>query len=253
MSCVATAGEKIKHLRETRKPKLTQKKLGEMIGISRNVVANIEGNRTDPEERVLRKLAKMWGIQDPMWFWDGGPVEPSPRDVGSPGLSAPGSPPPPPSAQKPAMAQAGVGRRLFPVVGEAGMAEFPLASDGSGYYDQEHVVEFSDDLFRAERFGIKVKGDSNHPRIKHGTFALIHPDPNPPTGVFVAARNDRHEYCVKVLRVVGGQTELHPYNPEYPVIKPGDGWVMIGYVVGLREERGPRKYIEEGDNDGIRP
>ncbi len=220
-----------------------------MIGITRDQLANYETNRSLPSPEVTRRLARIWSLP-PEWFWDSMGVEPSPRDSVAFGVPPPGSDPPA-GSEILAYAAPGVGRRLFPLVGHAGAAAFGLSSEGVGI--AEDWVEFSDDLYRPDRFAVTVKGDSMEPRIRHGTYALIEPDPNPPEGVFVAARSGEHEYVVKTLRVVESRRELHPEKSGYPVLVPGEGWVMIGYVVGLRLEKGKRKYIEEGDNDGIRP
>lgn len=234
-----------------RKPRLTQTDLAKAIGmkVTRHQVANYEANRTEVPERVVRKLANMWDLAID-WFWDDGDALPNSHNTLA-GNPAPGSTPPAP--YDPPVAAPGVGRRLFPVLGEAGAAEFPLASEGAPVEQATEFVEFSDDLYRPERFAIRVKGDSMLPRIKHGTYALVQPDPEPHVGLLAVARNDRYQYVVKVLRNHDSNLVLFPLNPDYDPIEPGEGWCLVGYVVGLKEERGRRKYLEEGDNDGISP
>lgn len=48
-------GERVKHLRKQRK--LTQKTLGEKVGISRSYLADIEGNRYNPSADTIKSLA----------------------------------------------------------------------------------------------------------------------------------------------------------------------------------------------------
>ncbi|AIE86971.1 hypothetical protein OP10G_3603 [Fimbriimonas ginsengisoli Gsoil 348] len=142
-----------------------------------------------------------------------------------------------------------MGRRLFKVLGTAGASSFPIeTSDEWGDY-----VEFSDDLYHPDRFAIRVRGESMEGRIPHNAYVLVHPDPKPPAGLLTVARNESHEYVIKILKQRRGDWVLIPINPDYDEIKPGEGWKIVGYVVGIREERGRRKYREEGDNDGLRP
>jgi SOS-response transcriptional repressor LexA len=243
---VATAGEKIQHIRLTRKPRVSQKRLADLLGLgaTRDVIANYENNRTEPEERHVKKLARLWGIEDPDWFWDGGDVEP-PAPIGS---LAPGQSPPAPI---PGFATPGAARRKFPLIGSAGAATFPLASTA----DPEDYVEFSDELYRPERYAIRLVGDSMEPRIPADCYVLVQPHENPPVGMIVVARSGEYEYAVKVRRVNDGEIVLVPINPNYETITTDEGWRMVGYVVAYRKNRDPKgkKYIEEGDDDGLRP
>lgn len=267
---VASAGDKIRHIRANRKPKLTQNELAEILGVTRNQLANIESNRTEPPKKVIDKLSRMWDVSKE-WFWDDGEVEPPSIPTMPPGnlpfvsldlgtnQSAATYRIPENNlmvkVQKPRAGgykftpQPGMGRRKFPVIGTAGASAFPLETSS----DPDDYVEFSDDLFHPERFAIRIKGISMEPEIPNGAFVLIHPTNDPPYGLMTVAKNDQSEYVVKVRRKIDGQDFLMPLNPDYEPIKPGEGWEMVGFVVGIREEWGHRKYRESGDNDGIRP
>jgi SOS-response transcriptional repressor LexA len=239
---MATIGEKIRHLRSSRRPRMSQSVLAMQLGVTRSQLANYETDRTLPTDAVVRKLSRIWAVPE-NWFWDGGALDPPDPGIGtSPTTATPG-------VGFTRGVVPGAGRRLFPVVGTAGAAAFPVESrDGADDY-----VEFSDDLYRPDRFVIQVVGDSMSPRLKHGDFVLVHPDPNPPYGLLTVARSSEYEYCVKVRRRASGRDVLEPLNPDYEAIDIEHGWQIVGYAVGIREERGRRKYREEGDDDGLRP
>lgn len=49
-------GERIKHIRESLK--LSQSKFGETMGVSRDVISNVELGRVEPKEYLLRLICK---------------------------------------------------------------------------------------------------------------------------------------------------------------------------------------------------
>lgn len=53
-------GEKIKHLRKTRK--MSQEELGEKVGIKRSTISNYEIGRRTPHLKDLQKLAEAFGV-----------------------------------------------------------------------------------------------------------------------------------------------------------------------------------------------
>lgn len=244
---VATPAEKLAWLRLSSRPPRTQEEFADLIGVTRNVLANFESGRTLPKRSVAVKVKKLFGQPDD-WLYDGGDL-PSPIPILQSGSSAPL----PGMNQVPKLsgvvAQPGVGRRLFPVLGEGGASAFPLEPSEP----TEEYVEFSDDLYREDRFAIRVKGKSLEGRVSRDSYALIQPCADPEPGLLVAARDENYNYVIKVLKRVNDRWELHPINPDFPVIIPGEGWCVEGYVVGLRHQRGKKKYLEEGDDDGIYP
>jgi SOS-response transcriptional repressor LexA len=163
----------------------------------------------------------------------------------------PGFPPPAPYAD--GLSHPKVGRRLFPVLGPVGAAEFPAAP---GDPDTEHFEEFSDALYtdRVDRFFVEIKGDSMEDTWEHGDLALVHPDPGwRSSGVYVCVQT-REGALLKLLMGKGGQWALVPENPDYPIIPIDDPeMTMLGYVVGLKRGYGARDYMEIGKHLGLRP
>ncbi|HWQ75999.1 MAG TPA: helix-turn-helix domain-containing protein [Syntrophomonas sp.] len=72
-----TLGQKVRRLRETMG--LTQKDLGDMVGITDSMITQIENDRTQPSIKVLNSLGKSMGVNtsyflmgsmDEDWYWD---------------------------------------------------------------------------------------------------------------------------------------------------------------------------------------
>lgn len=217
-----------------------------MLALKRGTYANYESGRIPVSERTVSIISSL--LKVPLeWFYDERPGPPpllaTPSSIGA-GLM---SHPPAPSMIR--EAQPGVSRRKFPLVGTVGASAFPLEQEEA---TPEDFVEFSDELYRPERFAIQVQGNSMGRRIQHGDFILVQPSANCEPGLLAVARNDAYEYVVKELIVKGDRKVLHPLEPGYDDIVPGEGWIMVGYAVGRRKERGRGRYIEEGDNAGLR-
>lgn len=141
-------------------------------------------------------------------------------------------------------------RHLFPVKGSAGGAVAPVASSESFYEDW---VEFSDMLYRPERFAIQIAGDSMSPRLQHGDYLLIQPTSKPPSGVLVVVKTPEGEFACKLFKQEGTKATLHCLNEDYPPVEVGLQWEVIGMVVAYRRQLGPKRYIEEADGAGLRP
>lgn len=162
---------------------------------------------------------------------------------------APGSDPPSPGLTPGIGAQLGVGRRKFPILGCVGASSHPVESPEA---DPDDYVEFSDDLYRSDRFGLRVIGDSNFPYIRHKDEILVQPAKVVASGLFVVFRSPEFEYLVKLKGYDAGRVAYQPLNPSYEEIIPADGWELVGYVVGLRRLFGRKSYLEFGDDDGLR-
>jgi len=107
----------------------------------------------------------------------------------------------------------------------------PLAS--------EEMMEVDLRFVHNQRFAAKVIGDSCFPALVQGDVTIWHTDPNPPYGrIVIAQRKGDHDCTVKELHY--DQTVLRPIlkpvNPKYSAPPDGDGWGVIGYLVGLIRE-----------------
>ena len=164
--------------------------------------------------------------------------------------TAPGSDPPSPLGMRGMVP--GAGRRLFRILGVAGAAAAPVQS---GDPDPDDWEDFPDDLYHPERFCIRVTGDSMSPRIEHGDFVLVHPHPNPATGLLVVAHNSVHEYVCKTLqRDEQRRPQLVPINRNgYDVLEPDGEWKIDGFVVAIKRRGGRGKGMEIWDDAGLRP
>ena len=57
-----TFGDKIKLLRESREPKLTQQQLAKAIGVNQNKISRIESNSFEPNLQDIVKLATFFNV-----------------------------------------------------------------------------------------------------------------------------------------------------------------------------------------------
>jgi len=80
---------------------------------------------------------------------------------------------------------------------------------------------------------IPVIGDSMiDAGIHAGDVAVVERDTPARPGDRVIAVID-NEFTLKTLAVENGEAVLHPANPAYPVLRPGDRLQIFGVVVGL--------------------
>lgn len=79
-------GQRIKTIRTSQKPKLTQTEFGQRLGVSKDVVANLEYGRVDPAESMIRLICQTYNINY-AWLKTGeGEMEPIPVEDDTPGL-----------------------------------------------------------------------------------------------------------------------------------------------------------------------
>lgn len=79
-------GQRIKTIRTSQKPKLTQTEFGQRLGVSKDVVANLEYDRVDPAESMIRLICQTYNINY-AWLKTGeGEMEPIPVEDDTPGL-----------------------------------------------------------------------------------------------------------------------------------------------------------------------
>jgi repressor LexA len=80
---------------------------------------------------------------------------------------------------------------------------------------------------------IPVTGDSMiDAGIHPGDRVVVERDaPARPGDVVVAVVDN--EFTLKTLAVENGEAVLHPANPAYPILRPGDRLQIFGVVVGL--------------------
>lgn len=163
-----TIAERLKVRRE--ELALSQIDLAQRAGVSPGTIGNIEsGTRKNPRE--LLAIARVLGVHA-QWLKDGkGPRleghENTAEHVGRPRTL-----------------------RRTPVVGTAKMGD-------EGYYEElQHPAGFGDgfvDGYSSDpnAYALRVKGDSMHPAIRHGSFVVVEPNGSPVAGeyVVIALRN----------------------------------------------------------------
>lgn len=237
---------KMKALRQ--KHALAQVEAAEHAGVSRETWIDWEGSKRArtkgriPDERIFDEAIRLFCQaigEDPQQI-----LSEVPQAATSPGFESP----PPLSIRT---SQPGVGRRDFPILGQAGAAAHPILTSSN----PEDWMDFSDKLTDRHRFQcvLKVLGDSAEEEMSHGDWILVTKDETfRLPGFFCVICNAEHEYLVKVSHRKDGELEFHAPNPEYKPVTLGDGWEMFGFVVGWKQENGPGEYIEAGHRDGLR-
>lgn len=237
-------GDRLVRAREARD--LSQAELAAKLGIGRPRLGAWEVGRNGIPKKFSEAISAALEVPIPWLAGSGDAPVPEPSHSATaltPGFDPPGI------AGLPAEK---VGRRMFPLVGIAGAAAFPVPSE---LEDPEDFVEFSDELYvrGLEQFAVRVWGDSMERRFFHGDFVLVTADANfRAPGRCVVVRDPEGRYLVKGLFRDGEGWKLRPANAAYPECRMDDpGWSMIGYVTGWRRERGRGSYLEEGDRAGL--
>jgi transcriptional regulator with XRE-family HTH domain len=237
-------GERLVQAREARD--LSQAELAAKLGIGRPRLGAWEVGRNGIPKRFGELIAAALDV--PLEWLTSFDDDRVPEPRSAPAALSPGFDPPGVGA----FPAERVGRRLFPLVGIAGAAAFPVPSELS---DPEDYVEFSDALYvrGLEQFAVRVWGDSMEKRFFHGDFVLVTADVNfRAPGRCVVVCDPEGRYLVKGLFRDGEGWKLRPANPAYPECRMDDpGWSMVGYVTGWRRERGRGSYMEEGDRAGL--
>lgn len=112
---------------------------------------------------------------------------------------------------------------LLPVAAERVPAGFP--SPAQDYFDGD--VDLNEHLIhnRPATFVVRVSGDSmTGAGISDGDELIVDRSIDPADGDVVIAVLDG-DLTVKRLRITATGPELHPENPAYPVLRPGELYV----------------------------
>lgn len=229
-------GYRLKQVRRAHPEVITQAKLDELIGVPEGRTYSYEKGRALAPDGFLKKAARVLDAPfDYLRYGGEWPVNES---------NQPGSAPPAPYTD--GVMHPRVGRRLFPILGTVGAAQFPLSPG-----EPEEFEEFSDDLYDQahRRYVIRVVGRSMEKRIFHGDRVLVHPVPNKTVGLIVVAKSEDFEYLIKGLFKKDGEYVLRSANPDFEDI-PLDGLELVGVVVGRKHYSGGG-YEEEGHNFGL--
>ncbi|QNP48721.1 transcriptional repressor LexA [Diaphorobacter aerolatus] len=125
----------------------------------------------------------------------------------------------------------GLSQLVLPLIGRVAAGSPILAQE---HVDQSYTVE--DSLFaRKPDYLLKVRGMSMRDAgIMDGDLLAVQATTDVRNGQIVVARLG-DEVTVKRLRRAGGQIELLPENPDYPIItvQPGEPFEIEGLAVGL--------------------
>ncbi|MDQ7823750.1 MAG: transcriptional repressor LexA [Candidatus Eremiobacteraeota bacterium] len=80
---------------------------------------------------------------------------------------------------------------------------------------------------------LKVKGDSMDPEIQDGDLVVVRHQRHALPGDIVVALIEGEATVKKLVRRPGGDFVLHPLNPSYQDIEPGERLALSGKVVGI--------------------
>lgn len=196
--------EKLKFLRKERG--LTQKELGEKIGVKHNTVSGYENGVNEPEQDILYKLATVLGVNINEFF-------PSPTNL-TPITS---------------------NTIQIPVLGSIACGEPILAEENIAEYREV----FADNLPSGELFFLQAKGDSMEPRIPDGSYVLIRQQPDVENGQIAAVLvNGDTEATLKRVRKLGDNVLLEAINEDYApyLINENNPAKIIGKAVKVEIE-----------------
>ncbi len=121
---------------------------------------------------------------------------------------------------------------VVPLLGRVAAGAFALAvEDLEGYLVVQSDRADADD----ELFGLRVRGESMRDAgILPGDIVIVRRQPNADDGAIVVALVGE-EATIKRLRRRGDCIELHPENPDYPVMTPDAAELQVlGRVIEVR-------------------
>lgn len=179
-------GEKLRGAR--RDKGLTQKRLGEMMGVSDTAVSKWESNTNIPDIEQVTRLAEI--LEKDIKFFASDSWIADMRKVG--GDSA-----------------------FLPVIGEIACGAPILATQNVEYYKEV----LKQGLPNGELFYLIARGDSMEPRIFDGDSVLIRIQPSVENGEIAAVQlEDDTKATLKRVQYSNGDIVLTSFNPNYPPI-----------------------------------
>ena len=200
---------RIKHYRKA--AGLTQKELGEKIGVKHNTISSYEGGKNEPEQNMLFKIASALGISVNDLFPPTEGSETTSNETEP--ISQPSSITytlPPSHGDDSVMVPIPGGYRI-PVLGKV-VAGVPInaITDISGF------EEIPEQMGRAgEFFALEIKGRSMAPTLHEGDVVIVRQQPNVENGEIAIVLINGNEATVKEVK-------------ESP-----DGLTLIGHNVAI--------------------
>lgn len=173
-------GAKLKNYRKEKN--LTQKALGEKVGVAHNTISSYENGTNEPEQDILFKLADALDVSINDFF-------PMPTNLVK-------------------LKQT----KLIPVIG--------TIACGSPIFAEQNVIDtvaFPVELLPSgEVFFLKAHGDSMEPDIKNGSYVMIRKQEDVENGEIAAVLlNGDEDSTLKRVRKMGSTILLEAINDEY--------------------------------------
>ena len=191
-------GTKLKKLRKEKR--LTQKQLGEMIGVAHNTISSYESGTNEPEQDILFKLADILQVSINDFF-------PAPSNLI-------------PIKQT----------KLIPVIGRIACGA-PILADQNIIDSIAFPVEL---LPSGEIFFLECRGDSMMPTIQDKALVMVRKQENVEDGeIAVVLLNGDEEATLKRIKRQGDLIMLLPDNTNHPpiVIQPTDTIRIVGKAI----------------------
>lgn len=208
-----TTGQRIKRLRNSKKPRMSQKALGDICGVSDVTVGYWEKDLNTPKSDALIKMSDFFGVSEGYILYGeetGNTVPVSSTLKRIPLLS---------------WVQAGM------------FTESPAKIKT----DIEEWIETATKT-SSTSFALKVRGDSmfnpnGMPSIPEGAIIIVDPEVQPEHGkIVVAMLEGTNEATVKKLVIDGPYKYLVPLNPTWKKIEINGNCTIIGVVRGVQYE-----------------
>ena len=198
-------GRKIKELRKKRG--LTQKDLGEMVGLDQTTISGYENGRRQIDLQKLMKIAQALGVDLKELI----SVDSKPSEISKVAKIIP----------------------LYSLPASAGNGMFP---------DEIYILDKIPTHRIDVDFAIKVEGDSMSPIVPDGAILLIKKAPEAKDGDMVLCTYDDHVF-VKWFHKDNGKIYLVSENPAYSpiLVEPHERFEIHGIVLDVIRDSKPKK------------
>jgi len=194
-------GETIKEARILKK--LTQKDLGERVGVDPVYISKIEQGKLPADDKV-KLLCKILGLDYQRMI--------QLKYKEKTGITI--------EIEKGQVKESGVSYlvRSIYVISYADAGSPAHDYDDSGYpiWDGFDTVPRPADLKDANAYALKVVGDSMKPMLKEGSIIIVSPQAQVLNGDIAVVRDVKDEVKVKVITYRNEQIILGSFNPNYP-------------------------------------
>lgn len=213
---IENPGDLLRKVRESRRPKLTQRDVANLLGINEETYRSYECNRSRLPVNLAKKLAAEWNVPFQAFYGTDAPILKVHETV------TPYSLRPEPTGRVKVYNAASAGNHGAAIIDE---------------FEMDVPVQFA----REDYGALVVDGDSMMPELHPGDICIFKDSVQPKVNTIVAAELENGDWVIKKLVFEDGLWHLASINNHYEPIR--SAFRLTGFLVGMIRDDGPERLI----------